>query len=512
VLVGLCAAGCVAAAVTLPFECAPWPIPTNHIDELVLAVLQQHGIAPAQACADAVFIRRVYLDLIGSVPPPDTVRRFLQEQRPDKRAELINALLVREEFADYWSMQWCDLLRVKSEFPINLWPNAVQAYHHWIRAAVRENMPYDQFARELLTASGSNFREPPVNFYRALQGRDPAAIADAVALTFMGARSSQWPAERRAGLAAFFARISYKTTAEWKEEIVYVNPAPSNWPAALFPDDAPADLTGAADPRVVFADWLIRPDNPWFARAVVNRIWAWLCGRGLVHETDDIRPDNPPANPALLAYLEQELVQARYDLRHVYRLILTSRTYQQSSIPCSTNPLAEVLCAYYPVRRMDAEVLADALGLLGGVHEQYSSAIPEPFTFVPQDQRTTALADGSITSPFLDLFGRPARDTGLASERNNQPTAAQRMYLFNASDMQRRLERGGLVRHGGAPAWRNRRVALDTLYLTLLSRYPTPAEVASVEHYATTRGMSRQQVAADVAWALINSKEFLYRH
>jgi hypothetical protein len=455
----------------------------------------------------------------GSLPEPQDVRGFLKDRRSDKRAALIDALLERDEFADYWTLKWCDLLRVKAEFPINLWPNAVQAYHRWIHDCLRENKPYDEFARELLTSSGSNFRVPQVNFYRAIQGREPAAIAGAVALTFMGVRLEKWPEARRSGMEAFFSRVAYKQTAEWKEEIVYLDPAPAKPLKAVFPDGVTVQIQPDEDPRVVFADWLISPNNEWFARNIVNRIWAWLLGRGIIHEPDDIRPDNPAVHPQLLAYLEKELVKADYDLRHIYRLILNSRTYQQSSIPRSPvgdagrdHPDAEALFAYYPVRRLDAEVLVDALCWISGTRESYSSAIPEPFTFIPEENRSIELADGSITSQFLEMFGRPARDTGLESERNNQPTDAQRLHLLNSTHVQNKIERSrrlnGLLR----AAKGNRRMLINMIYLNILSRFPTQAELGAAEEYFQTKGTTLKQAADDLAWALINTKEFLYRH
>jgi len=299
------------AAVVAPFEIDARPTSDNPIDARVLASLGERGIEPANLCSDAVFFRRVYIDVIGTLPEAMAVRQFLQDDSPSKRAALIDALMEREEFADYWSLKWCDLLRVKAEFPINLWPNAVQAYHRWVRDAVRENRPYDEFVRALLTSSGSNFRVPAVNFYRAMQGHKPATIAECAALTFMGSRISSWPEERRSGLAAFFSRVAYKGTAEWKEEIVYLDPAPAGPLDAVFPDGTSVRIMPGEDPRRVFADWLIAPDNPWFARNIVNRMWSWLLGRGIIHEPDDIRPDNPPVNAELLAYLEEELVKAR---------------------------------------------------------------------------------------------------------------------------------------------------------------------------------------------------------
>ena len=487
-------------------------VPANSIDSLVLSTLREHGIEPAKPCSDEVFIRRVYLDVIGTLPEPRQVRQFLRDRRPDKRAVLIDLLLERDEFADYWALKWCDLLRVKAEFPINLWPNAVQAYHRWIRDSIRENKPYDQFVRELLTSSGSNFRVPPVNFYRAIQGQEPSAIAGAVALTFMGTRIQSWPEDRRAGMEAFFSRVAYKGTAEWKEEIVYLDPAPVDTRKAVLPDGTTAWILTEYDPREQFADWLITSYNPWFARNIVNRLWFWLMGRGIIHEPDDIRPDNPAVNPELLAYLEKELMNAHYDLRHMYRLILNSRTYQQSFIPRSDHPDAEALFAHYSVRRLDAEVLIDALCWIFGPGETYSSAIPEPFTFIPERQRTILLADGSITSQFLEMFGRPARDTGLESERNNQPTDAQRLHLLNSTHIQQKIDRSWWLRQLMRTSKGDGRLLITGMYLKILSRFPTQAEIAEIEEYARTSGLKTQQAVNDLAWALINTKEFLYRH
>jgi hypothetical protein len=512
ILLAVLAGAGARAEVVRPYESDDSFVVANPLDTAVLAKLQARGIKPAHRCSDEAFLRRAYLDVIGTLPRPQEAYDFLADRRPDKRAALIDSLLNRDEFADYWSLKWADLLRVKSEFPINLWPNAVQAYHRWIRDALASNMPYDQFARALLTSSGSNFRVPPVNFYRAVPDRDPASLASAVALTFMGTRLQTWPEAKRADLAAFFSRVSYKKTQEWKEEIVELDPAPAGPLAATFPDGAKVTIPPDQDPREVFADWLLKPGNPWFARAIVNRVWSWFLGRGIIHEPDDLRPDNPPVNPELLAYLEKELVGAHYDLRHLYRLILTSRTYQGSCLPRSDDPQAAALFAYYPVRRLDAEVLIDALCRIGGDGEQYTSAIPEPFTFIPPAERTISLADGSISSQFLERFGRPARDTGLESERNNQPTDAQRLYLLNSSEVERRLENSPLLRALFNASKGNRDYLINWTYLALLSRYPTQGELTAAQTYFQTKAQNPKQGADDLAWALINTKEFLYRH
>jgi len=501
----------MARAATAPFEVDGPVFPQQPIDRLVWNRLQKLGIQPAHTCSDAVFLRRVYLDVIGTLPTVDETKSFLADASPTKRAALIDRLLARSEFADYWALKWGDLLRVKAEFPINLWPNAAQAYHRWIYEALKNNMPYDRFARELLTSSGSNFRVPQVNFYRAMQNRDPQGIAQTVALTFMGVRADRWPTNQLAGLAAFFSQIGYKSTLEWKEEIVYFDPAKATnelWWAAAFPDQTPVKLAADRDPREVFADWLITPQNPWFTRNIANRVWAWLLGRGIIHEPDDIRPDNPPSNPELLAYLEKELIAARYDLKHLYRLILNSQTYQRSALPQSTHPAAAAHFACYPLRRLEAEVLIDALNQITGTTEKYSSQTPEPFTFIPEEQRSIALGDGSIISPFLELFGRSPRDTGLESERNNKISAAQRLHLLNSSHIQRKLQAPKL--QALLQAKRNLPDLVTTLYLTILSRYPTAEEQQIVAAYAKTAGNTT--AGADLAWALLNSAEFQYRH
>jgi hypothetical protein len=498
--------------VTHPFEIARPGAQPGPIDKLVLSTLRDQGIQPANMCSDEVFVRRVCLDVIGTLPDPQVVRTFAEDKRPRKRALFIDRLLEREEFADYWAMKWCDLLRVKAEFPINLWPNGVQAYHRWIRDSIRENKPYDQFVRELLTSSGSNFRVAPVNFYRAIQEQEPSSIASAVALTFMGTRLESMPEKQRIGMETLFSRVAFKPTAEWKEEIICLDPSQVDTSKTVFPDGKRADIEPGEDPRQVFADWLITEDNEWFARCAVNRLWSWLMGRGIIHEPDDIRPDNPAVNPKLLSYLEKELVNADYDMKHVYRLILNSGTYQQSSIPRSDHPDAEALSAHYAVRRLEAEVLIDALNWIFGAKESYSSAAPEPYTFIPDNQRTILLADGSITSQFLEMYGRPARDTGTVSERNNQPTDGQRLHLLNSTHIQQKIEKSWWLNGAIKRAKGKHSAVINGIYMRILTRLPTESELATAEKYAKTKDIGLKNGAIDISWALINSKEFLYRH
>ncbi len=498
-----------------PFEKYTPIKPNNKIDEIVLQSLRKHHIKPANLSSDAVFLRRVYLDVIGTLPTEKEVKNFLEDKSPNKRKKLIDQLLKRKEFADYWSLKWGDLLKIKAEFPINLWPNGVQAYYTWIHSALEKNMPYDKFAYELLTSSGSNFRQPQVNFYRAVQEKSPKGLAEAAALTFMGIRLNKLPKEQQEALKTFFSRVAYKKTEEWKEEIIYLNPAPTNVLKTTLPDGKNVVIQPEQDPRIIFAEWLVAKENPCFARNIVNRIWAWLMGRGIINPPDDISSGNPPSNPKLLAYLEKELIKSNYNLRHIYKLILNSRTYQQSSIPQSENPRAESLFAYYPVRQLDAEVLIDAICQITGTHEEYVSMVPEPFTFIPNSKKTISLADGSISSQFLEMFGKPARDTGYESERSNKSTTAQRLHFLNSTHIQDKIKRSRKLRqiiNNGQKRKGNKNGVIKELYLNILSRYPTDEETKIIGKYFVSEKGSKKNAMMDIVWALFNTKEFLCKH
>ncbi|MFC1652571.1 DUF1553 domain-containing protein, partial [Planctomycetota bacterium] len=403
--------------------------------------------------------------------------------------------------------------------------------------------------REMLTSSGSNFRVGPVNFYRALQNKTPEGITTAVALTFMGTRVESWPKDQLAGMVVFFSQVGYKPTNEWKEEHVFWDPlkttaVPGNaapgavsipavissniqqepatqpmatrLPTAVFPDGKAITLSGERDPRHIFADWLITPQNPWFTRSIVNRIWAWLLGRGIIHEPDDIRDDNKPSNPKLLTYLQKELIASNYDLKHLIKLILNSSTYQLSSASHFKNPKALANFAVYPVRRLDAEVLIDAINQVTGTTDLYTSAIPEPFTYIPQDMPAVAIADGSITSPFLALFGRSARATGTADERNNNPIPAQSLHLLNSGHIQGKIEKSPTLGAIITPK-RKAKETIDELYLTILSRYPTEQELKLVMEYgkfdilekakSATKLTNRRQKPAPKKWVQMTAQE-----
>ncbi|MCL4195826.1 MAG: DUF1553 domain-containing protein, partial [Thermoguttaceae bacterium] len=280
---------------------------------------------------------------------------------------------------------------------------------------------------------------------------------------------------------------------------------------AAFPDGVKITIPPDRDPREAFAEWLIRPENPWFARSIVNRTWAWVMGRGIIHEPDDIRDDNPPSNPELLACLENELVSSGYDLKHLKRFILSSTTYQFSSIPRIDTPEAHANFASYPLRRVEAEVLLDALNQITGSSDLYTSAVPEPFTYIPKDMPAVALADGSITDSFLTLFGRSARAAGMESERVNELASPQWLHMLNSATIQSKLQTGPKLAAMLSSNAKPNEIA-EVLYLTILSRFPTEADVKAAEEYAKLGVAKGRDAWIDLAWALVNSPEFLLRH
>ncbi|MEK7676207.1 MAG: DUF1549 domain-containing protein [Verrucomicrobiota bacterium] len=512
----------------------PQPLPqsfpklkaNNQVDEFVHTKLKTLGLPPSELCSDAEFLRRVYLDVIGLLPSPQEARAFLSDADARKRSKLIDRLLAREEFADFWALKWGDLLRIKSEYPVRVWPKAVQVYYRWVRASLAENKPYDQFARELLMASGSNFREGAANFCRAVPSKDPQTIAESAVLIFMGARvgcarchghpTESWDLEDDLGLAAFFAKVGFKSTLEWKEEIVLFNSKGTLLHPRTKEAVKPKFLGGAVweagpeeDPRVKFAAWLTAPENPWFARNIANRVWFWLLGRGIVHEPDDLRPTNPPENPDLLEYLAQELVSHRYDLQHLYRLILNSRTYQLSSKPNPWNAKDTAHFSHYQMKRLGAEQLSDAICQVTETSERFQSIIPEPFTFLPTGHRATQLFDGNIGTAFLELFGRPPRDTPYEGERNSETSLWQALYFINSDQLEGKVVNSPRLKRL-LKASQSDAAIIDEVYLAALSRLPEEDEKQKVLDYVAKNKAARAQAIGDLVWAVLNTKEFVF--
>ena len=500
---------------------------TDRMDRIRENCRGRHEVQEIPLASDSVFLRRAYLTAVGRIPTLAETRNFLKDRSEDKRSRLIDHLLASGDHADLIAMRFADLLRIKSEFPVNLWPNAVQAFHEKLRTDILNNRPYSEMAYEMLTASGSNFRVPYANFFRGSGDRSPAGLAKITALTFMGLRVEKLPEDKRKAFEAFFSRIRFKSTSEWKEELVFTDPEKAKLKAWLpgcgyFTISAPDE-----EPCLVLAQALVSDDNPYFARAMVNRAWSWFFGKGLIDPADDITPERGlwkrftagiglgsiPANEELLELLTEEFRRSKYDLRHLFRLIMNSQAFQAVSITLEAGTdITEKYFLTYPVRRLEAEILSDSLGVLTGNFGRYTSVIPEPFTFLPPGTKAVQISDGSISSAMLDLFGRPSRDSGKISERNNRITGAQRLYLLNSSIVYRQISNLGW-QIGRRCKWQLQRRGIDEIYLRILSRYPTPEEKKKVMDYqrALPKKMG-SRVWPDLCWVLVNSKEFLYCH
>ena len=325
-----------------------------------------------------------------------------------------------------------------------------------------------------------------------------------------------WTPDDVLGMGAWFGRINYKSTLEWKEEIVYLDfkanlrdPRTRQVVAPRVPGSEPIKVGPEEDPRGRFADWLTAPDNPWFAANIANRIWYWLLGTGIVNEPDDLRPTNPPTNPQLLAWLEKELVDHHYDLRHIYRLILNSRTYQLASEPNQWNAADTAHFSHYTARRLSAEQMFDAVSGFTETSEQFRSIIPEPYSNWPSDTRATQISDGNTECAFLDLFGRPPRDTPYEEERDNGLTLRQTLYFLNSEQLEGKLSNSPRLKR---LLTQKDPDLVDELYLAALSRFPTEDERKRVLEYLSSKKATRAQAVQDIAWAVLNAKEFLFNH
>ncbi len=514
---------------------APQPLPTKvttpagggEIDRLCAMKWREVGIPPSALASDPTFLRRVSLDTTGLVPTQEAARAFLADRSPDRRAKLIDRLLASPEYVDYVSLKWGDLLRIKSEFPVRLWPKAVETYSRWVHESIAANKPYDQFATELITGTGSDFRSGPANYYRAVTDRDPQSFGETTALLFMGARlgcahchghpSDSWSTADNLGFAAFFAGIKFKPTQEWKEEIVMADPEP------IFRNPKTADIIlpripGEAMPvassptesrRAQLAHWLTAPANPWFARSIVNRVWYWLMGRGIVEEPDDMRATNPPVNSALLDYLAKDFTAHGSDIRRLTRTILNSRVYQLSSTPTRWNAADTALFSHYTVKRLAAEPMLDAINQLTGASDDFSSIIPEPFTHMPAGSRAVQITDGSIETAFLGLFGRPARDMAYESDRCSRATARQAMVLLNSQEIESKIASGTRVKRLTEPG-RADGAVVEEIYLSALSRLPSASEKQVALAHMARHTAARAEAIQDLVWAIINTREFLF--
>ncbi len=491
---------------------------TNVVDEKAAAKWRSLGLTPSGVCTDAEFIRRVMLDLIGTVPSPSEVQDFVASREPDKRARLIDRTLDRPEYVDFWSLKWGDLLRVNAD---KLGAQGMLAFNLWLRNAFRSNMPVSRMVEELVTAQGSIFTNGPANYYRV--ANNPDDLAETTAQVFMGvrlqcAKCHHHPFESYGqddyyGLAAYFARIKTKASQEFGifggEQVIYVTNAgeirqPRSGkqmkPTPL--NDAPAD--DPIDRRRALARWLSGPTNPWLARNVANRYWGYLMGKGLVNPIDDMRETNPPTNPELLDALAGEFVKSGFDLKALLRLIANSRTYQLSALPTPDNRLDDTYFTHYRIKRLTAEQLLDAINEATGTFEKFAGQ--------PLGVRAIRLPDTNYKSYFLDTFGRPLRVVACECERTADPTLGQSLHLMNGELINRKVSDpdGRLARWLKDPKLTDETL-IQNLYGVTFNRAATEAEIEAAKALIA-EAPNRTAGVQDLFWGLLNSKEFIFNH
>lgn len=486
----------------------------NFIDRLVFQKLRKLNILPSDLSDDAEYLRRVYLDVIGTLPTPAEVRRFLADKRPDRRAQVVEELLRRPEFADYWALQWADLLRVDRG---SLGHKRAYAYYRWIRASVADNKPLDQFTREIITAEGPLGEVAPATFYKAM-GK-PGETASTLAQVFLGVRIAcaechhhpfdRWSQTDYFGMQAFFLGVGIGG-AQGQEMLTSSGNSMARHPrtganvmAHPLGERMPTEIP-KGDHRATLAAWMTRPDNPFFAKSLANRIWAHLLGRGLVEPVDDMRATNPPTNPELLDALAKFLVDNKYDFKALVRTITASRIYQLSSSPNATNERDEQNYSRALFKRPPAEVLFDMVCQSTGVPERFGGALP--------GTRAIQLWDSKVTHYFLKTFGRPERKSACECERVGEPSVAQVLHLLNAPEIHAKLthDAGTVARLVARDSDDDRLV--EELYLTYFSRLPGPKERETASAFMKQKAGQRRQAAEDLAWTLMNSLEFAFNH
>lgn len=509
----------VPRAQTVPAE-AYLALPrSNFIDDLVQQKLAMLNILPSEPCSDSQYLRRIFLDGIGRLPSVDEVQEYLSDSEPQKRARWVSRVLAQPEYADFWANKWADLLRPN---PYRVGIKTTYSFDAWLRNAFRQNLPHDQFARQLVTAQGSTWRNGAVTLFR--DRRDPEEVTTLVSQLFLGlrldcAKCHQHPFEVYGqadfyGMAAHFARVGRKGTGlsppiSGSEEIIFVkDKGEVRHPltqVALLPKPLFAEarqIPAEEDPRVAFADWMTSPDNPTFAHVAANRLWAELMGLGIVDPVDDLRATNPPSNPALLDALASHFREAGYDNKRLLVTIMTSQTYALSSAPNQTNAADTRNFSRHYRQRLRAEVVSDALTSITGQ--------AEPFDGLPRGTRAMELWTVRAKSDLLDAFGRPDPNQDPPCERVSDATMAQTLHLMNAEHIQRRITADGgrcqrLADSGKQPA-----DIVNELYLLIFSRRPTPDELEVLLAEFARPDINLRTLIEDLMWSMVNSPEFLY--
>ncbi len=510
--------GVFRASIPLGLAVADLPAPKNFIDELVFAKLKSLGVPPSAVSDDATFLRRVTVDIAGRLPTADETRQFLADADPNKRDRWIETLLASPGYADYFANKWASILRNKRANAN--YAHGTYAFHSWIRHSLYTNKPYDQFAREILAASGEVSQNPPVVWYREV--KDTNQQVEDTAQLFLGLRIQcarchhhpfeKWSQQDYYGFAAFFSRVERKPGAQPDEQRIFhkrgvaqaTNPKTGKAVRPTGLGSTTMEVPADRDPRQALVDWMADPANPFFASAVVNRYWKHFFDRGIVAPEDDMRVTNPASNPELLAALSKHFIESGFDLKQLVRTICQSQVYQLSAEPSDHNLSdKQNFSRYYP-RRLTAEVLLDAINQVTGSSTEFSG--------LPKGTRAVQLPDQGANNYFLTVFGKPEGSTACECERSQEANLAQSLHLLNSAEVQGKLS---------ADTGRAAALAKDTeraeedkvreLYFLAYSRMPEAEEVQiATAHLA--KSADKKQAYEDIVWALINTKEFLFNH
>ena len=505
-------------------ELAGWQN-NNFVDELAAAKFRELGIEPSPLCDDATFVRRAFLDAIGTLPTPQETLAFQQSTEPDKRAKLVDRLLglaanpaeniYNDWYAAYWSLRWSDLIRNSSR---ELGDQGMWALHNWIKESFRTNRPFDRFVHELITAKGSIYRNGPANYFRI--NNNPTEATESTSQLFMGirlecAKCHHHPFEKYSeddyySLAAYFARVGTKGSEEFglfggETAVVVRDSGESVRPRGgqvMKPKPLDADpVDHPLDRRIAFAQWLTARDNPYLARSIVNRYMRYLLGRGLVEPVDDLRGTNPPSNPPLMDALTKHFVDSNFNLKQLMRVILTSRLYQLDSQPTAANASDWRFYSHFQVKRLTAEPLADAIDRVTGAQTKYKN--------LPLGTRAIELPDAEYPDFFLNTFAKPRRASVCECERSPDANLAQALHTLNGDTLTAKIaDKNGRIAKLLAENKSHDEIVAD-LYLTTLCRQPTPAELATSFQFLD-ENTHREECYQDLLWALINSKQFLF--
>jgi len=495
-----------------------WPDVTerNYVDTHVFNKLRKLRIPPAELCSDQVFVRRAFVDILGVIPSVEETDAFLADQDPDKRAKLIDTLLERPEFSELWAMKWAEILRV-AEIPNILDRKGMHRYNDWLRAAITSNTPMDQLVRELLSAEGGNFTNPAANYY--VIERDPLIMAENVAQVFLGIQIKcaqchnhpfeRWTMDDYYSFAAFFAQVGRKGSSDPRESIIFNSGSGEVKHLNTKQNMAPKFLGGETpdvagkDRRAVLAEWMTSPENPWFSENLANRVWAHFFGSGIVDPPDDVRVTNPPTNPQLLDELGAKMIEYNYDLRKLVRDICNSYTYQMSTHPREPENNDVRNFSHAQVRRLTSEQMLDAIVKVTGNDVKFRN--------LPKGSRAVQVAGGNSGVYFLEVFGRPVRETVCTCERRGEPNLAQSLHLINGSTIDGAIKGKGGTLDSLLAAETPPDQIIDRLYLAAVSRRPSEEEKGQLQAYVDA-AEDKRAALEDVFWTVLNAKEFIFNH